>query len=246
MIKAVIKMKEIILEICCGSVDDVIVATKAGASRIELNHALELGGCTPTIGTLIESQKRTHLPLHCMVRPLAGGFVYSEAEYQSMLWDAKQLLEYGADGIVFGFLTLDNEVDVPRTLQMTQLIHQFDKEAVFHKAIDVVNDMEKSIQTLIQCKIDRILTEGGQHQGKILQGLSQLALLHQKYGSHIQILPGGGVRANNAHQILQETNIRQLHSSCKRAVPYHGQNTYVVDPQCVIELKQTLDAFKEK
>ena len=34
-----------------------------------------------------------------------GGFCYSDEEYDTMLMDAKILLEHGADGIAFGFLT---------------------------------------------------------------------------------------------------------------------------------------------
>lgn len=40
-----------------------------------------------------------------MVRPRGGGFCYSDEEYDTMLMDAKILLEHGADGIAFGFLT---------------------------------------------------------------------------------------------------------------------------------------------
>lgn len=40
-----------------------------------------------------------------MVRPRGGGFCYSDEEYDIMLMDAKILLEHGADGIAFGFLT---------------------------------------------------------------------------------------------------------------------------------------------
>ena len=40
-----------IVEICCGSYSDALAAWKAGATRIELNSALSLGGLTPTLAT---------------------------------------------------------------------------------------------------------------------------------------------------------------------------------------------------
>ena len=46
-------MKKALLEICCGSADDVIEAYKAGADRVEHNSDLFHGGLTPTIGSLI-------------------------------------------------------------------------------------------------------------------------------------------------------------------------------------------------
>ena len=45
-------INNILIEICCGSVDDCITAQKANADRIELNHALEMGGMTPSLATL--------------------------------------------------------------------------------------------------------------------------------------------------------------------------------------------------
>ena len=45
-------MKEIVLEICAASLDDVLVAQQAGAARVELNSAITLGGLTPAMGLL--------------------------------------------------------------------------------------------------------------------------------------------------------------------------------------------------
>jgi len=96
-------VKDKIVEICCGSIEDCAVAQKFPVDRIELNSAIELGGLTPSLGTLIEAKKATTLPICCMVRPRTAGFVYTEAQFQSMLYDAELLLKHGADGIVFGF-----------------------------------------------------------------------------------------------------------------------------------------------
>ena len=42
-----------ILEVCCGSYDDVLAAKAGGADRIELNSALGLGGLTPRLRFLL-------------------------------------------------------------------------------------------------------------------------------------------------------------------------------------------------
>ena len=47
------------LEVCCGSADDVIEAHKAGADRVELNSDLFHGGLTPTLGELIVAKRET-------------------------------------------------------------------------------------------------------------------------------------------------------------------------------------------
>ena len=99
--------KHITVEVCCGSVDDCLLAQKLGADRIELNHALELGGMTPSMGTFLEVKRQVSLPICVMIRPRGAGFDYTEAQFQVMLKDAELFIEHGADGLVFGFLLME-------------------------------------------------------------------------------------------------------------------------------------------
>ena len=65
-------MSKILLEICCGSADDVIEAAKGGADRVELNSNLFQGGLTPSIGALKTVKRHTAIPVMAMVRPRYG------------------------------------------------------------------------------------------------------------------------------------------------------------------------------
>ena len=152
-----------LIEICAGSIEDCATADLFPVDRIELNSAIELGGLTPSVGTLIHAKQVTKLPLCCMVRPRTAGFVYTQHQFESMLFDAELLLENGADGIVFGFLNEDTTIDVQRTKQMADLIKSYGKEVVFHKAFDKTPDKIKACETLIECGVDRILTSGGEN-----------------------------------------------------------------------------------
>ena len=102
-----LKMSSVILEVCCGSADDVIQAHKAGAHRVELNSNLFHGGLTPTIGELVVAKRETGMKIMTMVRPREGGFCYTDAEFATAVEDARQLLANGTDGLVFGFLHQD-------------------------------------------------------------------------------------------------------------------------------------------
>ena len=51
-------------------------------------------------------KRDTDLKVICMVRPRAAGFCYESEDVRIMMEDARILLEEGADGIAFGFLTL--------------------------------------------------------------------------------------------------------------------------------------------
>lgn len=202
-----------IIEICCGSYEDCLNAAAGHADRIELNSALHLGGLTPSIGTLRLARSHVNLPIICMVRPRGAGFCYTETEYKAMIADAEALLESGADGLAFGFLNEDGSIDAARTQSFSHLIHSYGKEAVFHRAFDCVEDPYLSMELLIESGIDRVLTSG--LQAKAYEGRTLIKELQQRYGNFIQILAGSGVNASNAKDLMQETGILQIHSSCK-------------------------------
>lgn len=206
-------MQKITFEVCAGSYQDCLAAEKGGADRVELNSALSVGGLTPSLISLMRAKKETSLKIVCMVRPRAGGFCYDETEAQLMLEEAELLLEHGADGIAFGFLKADRTVDAEKTKKMVELIHAKGGEAVFHRAFDVTPEPAKAIETLIDCGVDRLLTSG--QQAKASEGATLLAELQNKYGDKIELLAGSGVNDGNVRELMEKTDIHQVHSSCK-------------------------------
>lgn len=201
------------IEVCCGSYEDCINAALGKADRVELNSALHLGGLTPAIGTVQLVKSEIAIPVICMVRPRGAGFCYTEAESKAMFADAKALLEAGADGLAFGFLHEDGSIDVAKNQKMVDLIHQYQKEAVFHRAFDCVKDPYQAMETLIEMGVDRVLTSG--LEAKAYDGRALIKELQQKYGTQIEILAGSGVNATNAKALMEEAGISQVHSSCK-------------------------------
>jgi copper homeostasis protein len=208
------------VEICTGSLEDALTAYKAGAKRIELNTALSLGGLSADPVTLQEIKTRTDLEVICMARPRAGGFAYSEIETEIMLKQAKMLLENGADGIAFGFLTEEGQIDKQKTKQMISLIKSFDKTAVFHRAFDCTPDPLEAMEILIELGADRILTSG--QKQKALQGKELLKKLVKQAKGRIEILPGSGISAENAIELVEYTGVNQVHASCSSFYPDPG------------------------
>lgn len=206
-------MTDKIIEICCGSYKDCLAADQGGAKRVELNSALCIGGLTPSLATLEKVKEDTKLKVICMVRPRAAGFCYGSEEIEIMMKDAGIFLENGADGISFGFLKKNGEIDIDNTAKMTELVHQYGKEAVFHRAFDVTPGPERAMEQLIAHKVDRVLTSGQKQTAA--EGIFLIRKLHKQYGGDIQIMPGSGIHAKNAPEILKETGVSQLHSSCK-------------------------------
>lgn len=206
-------MKRDLFEVCAGSVQDCINAQLGGADRVELNSALHLGGLTPSLAMLKLVKEKTSLKVICMDRPRAAGFCYDDVEIETMFEDAKILLENGADGISFGFLNSDATINVTETKKMVELIHQYQKEAVFHRAFDCVDDPMHAIKQLIDCGVDRILTSG--LQPTAMQGTSVLEKLQSEFGNRIELLAGSGINANNIRALKEQTGLHQFHGSCK-------------------------------
>ena len=209
-------MKKILVEVCCGSADDVIEAKKAGADRVELNSDLFHGGLTPTVGSLLVAKRETGMKIMTMIRPREGGFCYTEAEFAVAIEDAKQLLANGSDGLVFGFLHTDGTIDVKRTAILANLAYSAGKEAVFHRAIDVVPDWKQALDLLIDLNITRVLTSG--QEADVSNGTETVREMIRYAAGRIQILPGAGITARNYQRIVAETGTDQIHLAAHRSV----------------------------
>ena len=208
-------MAKVLLEICCGSADDVIEAAKAGADRVELNSNLFQGGLTPSVGALRVVKRRTSIPVMAMVRPRAGGFCYTDTEFEVAKEDARALLDNGADGLVFGFLYEDGTVDVERTGEMVALAGG--KPCVFHRALDVVPDWRRALDTLIDIGITRVLTSG--QMSDVFFALDTIAEMIAYAGDRIQILPGAGITLENVSKVVAATGCTQVHLARHRSMP---------------------------
>jgi copper homeostasis protein len=207
-------MARVLLEICCGSIDDAIEAEKGGADRVELCSALFLGGLTPSFGTIQEAKRRLKIPVMVMVRPRGGGFGYSEAEMASMERDTEAAVEAGADGVVFGILQADGRIDIARCRRIRQLMGQ--RQAVFHRAFDVTPDPFEALEQLVDLGITRLLTSG--QKDSVPEGAELIKKLIERAGERIEILPGGGIQVWNAQEMIERTGCRQVHLTAWKAV----------------------------
>lgn len=210
-------MNPILVEVCCGSADDVIEAWKAGADRVELNSNLFHGGLTPTAGALRIAKSKADLPIMTMVRPREGGFCYTDIEFATAVEDAKILLSNGSDGLVFGFLHEDGTINLERTAILADLALSAGKEAVFHRAIDVVPDWRAAFDSLISVGITRVLTSG--QEPDVMYGTETVKQMIDYSAGRIQILPGAGITLRNYQRIVQETGTQQIHLAAHRNMP---------------------------
>ena len=209
-------MASILLEVCCGSADDVIQAKLGGADRVELCSDLFHGGLTPTVGSLRVAKRETGMPVMTMIRPREGGFCYSEGEFAVCLEDARALLEAGSDGLVFGFLREDGRVDGERTRRLIELARAAGKDAVFHRVIDVVPDWREALDLLADLGVTRVLTSG--QEPDVSLGTETVREMIRYAAGRIEIMPGAGITLRNAQRIIAETGADQIHVAAHRSV----------------------------
>ena len=93
-------------------------------------------------------------------------------------------------------------------------------ETVFHRAIDLVPDIQATTAKLAELGVTRVLTSGQQRTAA--DGAECIAKLQRELGDRIEILPASGVSPDNAALLIQRTGCRQLHGSFSCAVRDHA------------------------
>ena len=198
----------ILLEAVCCSALDCEEADAAGADRIELCSAIELGGLTPSLGLVAEARRRTRLPIVCMIRPRAGAFCYGEADFAAMRRDVAMARAQGASGVVFGVLTADGAIDGARMRQLVEDAGPL--EAVCHRAFDVSADAVRALEALVACGIRRVLTSGQARSAQ--EGSARITELVEQAAGRVAVLAGGGIRSSTVAEVVLATGVREVHA----------------------------------
>jgi copper homeostasis protein len=210
-----------LLEISVETLEAALAAERGGADRIELCSDLSLGGVTPGADLLPAVRAQVHIPIFSMVRPRAGDFVYSSAEFAEMKRAISAAKESGMDGVVLGILTEKRRVDFERTRQLVEFAKPL--PVTYHRAFDEAADLQQALEDVIQSGAKRILTSGGAKSA--LEGSAVLAKLIKAAEERIVIVPGAGISGANIVEVAQRTRAREFHSGLSTALPY-GSHEY--------------------
>lgn len=191
-----------------------MAAERGGATRVELCSALIEGGVTPSAGLIETTRAAISIPMHVMIRPRAGDFFYDAHEFQAMQRDIVAARKLGAHGIVFGMLNVDGTVDLTRTRELAELARPL--PVTFHRAFDMTSDLFPALEDLCSIGIDRVLTSGGEQNAYL--GHRTIAELVKKAQGRIAIMAGSGIKPENAHRLLEETGVREIHVGLRTSV----------------------------
>lgn len=205
-------MNHYLFEVCANSVESCLAAQAGGADRVELCAGIPEGGTTPSYGDIATARELlTHTRLHVIIRPRGGDFLYTPLEQRIMLKDIENARRLGADGVVFGCLTPEGDIDIALMKQLLEAAQGM--SVTFHRAFDVCRQPKQALETLIQLGFHRILTSGAQPTAE--QGIPLLKELQAQASGRIILLAGCGVNENNIARIASETGIREFHFSAR-------------------------------
>jgi len=245
-------MSNIVFELCAEGIDACLAARAGGAHRIELCSALSEGGITPSHGLIRAAVQQSGLPVHVLLRPRGGDFVYSDGDLELMREDLEHARSLGVSGVVLGLLRLGRTVDVERTRMFVEQAGAL--QVTFNRAFDTTVSKEQALEDVIDSGCTRLLTSGGERD--VLKGAESLSRLVKQAQGRIEIAVGGGLRLHNAATVARTTAAQHFHGSLQRPVldPTQGdgsvifedgepspQKRFVVDSNDVRQMIQNLN-----
>src|SRR5690606_23744744 len=116
------------------------------------------GGTTPSYGDISLARELLKIKLNVIIRPRGGDFLYSDLEHRIMLKDIEIAKKLGVDGVVFGCLTPNGDIDMKRNSELMEAAEGM--SVTFHRAFDMCRDAFESLEKIIELGCDRILTSG--------------------------------------------------------------------------------------
>lgn len=200
------------LEACVDSIESACNAVSGGADRLEVCANLVIGGTTPGVNQFKQIRRACQIPLHVLIRPRFGDFLYTDCEFQTIVEDVEMFRELGADGVVVGCLTAAGDLDLEKLNIIRDRgvgIHM-----TLHRAFDMCKNPYQALEEAVQVGVDTILTSGQRENCQ--EGKEILKTLNRQAAGRLEIMAGGGVNAEMIGRLIRELPGASFHMSGKR------------------------------
>lgn len=144
-----------LLEVEVRGERDVPGAQEGGADRLLLSDA---DGHSPDLTTAAALLREADVPVRVMLR-LNDSFTTTGGEFTRLIGLAEEYVAMGAEGVAFGFLDADLEVDVATCQALAEALPGV--PWTFHDAFDACLDMRRAWRSLLPMPgLDAVLTAG--------------------------------------------------------------------------------------
>lgn len=228
------------LEICCTSFQSVVNAQNSGADRIELCDNIYEGGTTPSNGLISKVKSELVIPVHVLIRPRGGNFIYSEEEFDVMRQDIVVCKENGVNGVVSGVLREDYAIDLEKTAELVSLAKPMN--FTFHRAFDLVANQQEELFQLIELGVSRVLTSGGRNS--VYDGRQAILDLVRMANQRIQIMAGGGLKLDDISGLMAG-GCQHFHTTAKKIIKSSSDDPEVLMNSALIEENTYLEAASD-
>ena len=190
----------VVKEACVDNIQDAINAFKKGADRIEFCSNLDEDGLTPSNYDLISLKKSISIPVRIMVRPHSNSFNYNDDDLIQMKETIKFCKNQKFDGVVFGCLDDDNELDLNKIKYLADFAKPLN--VIIHKAIDLTSSPLNSLKKLIKIdNVNGVLSSGGFETAEL--GTEVLKKMINISPNEFEIISAGKI-TNQNFKILHE------------------------------------------
>ncbi len=186
---------------------DVPGADEGGADRLFVIADVEAGGLSPEPGTVSAVCKETEVPVRVMLR-LNDGLSTTGGELSRLVGLGEDYLSVGAEGVAFGFLTADLEIDVEVCSYLADRLPQV--PWTFHRAVDSALSTDRAWRRLAGLPgLDAVLSAGSVRG--LDAGCDELVERARAEPEVARLLmAGGGLRGEHVPW-LARAGVRQFH-----------------------------------
>ena len=190
----------VVKEACVDNIQDAINAFKKGADRIEFCSNLDEDGLTPSNYDLISLKKSISIPVRVMVRPHSNSFNYNDDDIIQMKETIEFCKNQKFDGVVFGCLDDDNELDLNKIKYLADFAKPLN--VIIHKAIDLTSSPVNSLKKLLEIdNVNGVLSSGGFETAEL--GTEVLKKMINISPNEFEIISAGKI-TNQNFKILHE------------------------------------------
>ena len=202
------------LEVCIDRFDAVEACVRGGADRLEACACLDIGGVTPSRG-MLRALSGSPLPVHVLVRPRGGDFVYGGVEVRQMLDDIAAVADAGLAGVVIGAATRAGELDLTLMERLVRAAQGLD--TTLHRVVDTLHDPLVALDRAVALGMGRVLASGG--RARAIEGVAVLGAMVERAAGRVQVVAGGGLDAGDIEPLFRLAGVRAFHGSCRGARP---------------------------
>lgn len=225
-----------LLEVVVLHPRDAQAATAGEADRLLLLTEPESGGRSPEPGVLSAVLRETDLPVRVMLR--VGADVSPETNPRDRLVSlARTYAELGADGVSFGFLDRDNEIDRASCHALAAELAGI--PWTFHRSFDSALDARRAWRDVVDLPGLDAVASGGSMRGLASGAEELIARVAADPRSAALLIASGGMQADAVPWLLR-AGVRQF-ALAEEARPDRSWSKAYVDEATVRAWRLLID-----